>query len=149
MKTKHFQPALISGHSTEKGKTGGTNRLRNEATVKELEKLALQRAVTRESLKILARPWKMRTTEVTVTMTTSKMDRGKEQAKKTETRMIWHTHVLFLITHGKRRVEWRWKKHFNGKQRWAGFLFAFLLWLVLNSFPFHTFHPKLAVSYSA
>lgn len=30
----------------------------------------------------------MRRTEVTVTMTTSKMDRGKELAKKTETRMI-------------------------------------------------------------
>lgn len=53
MKTEHFQLIMksLSGHSTGKGETAGTNRLRNTVAVKELDKLALQSSVIKESLK--------------------------------------------------------------------------------------------------
>lgn len=52
MKTEHFQLIMrMSGNSTGKCETAGTSRLRNTVTVKELDKLALQSTVIRESLK--------------------------------------------------------------------------------------------------
>lgn len=90
----------------------------------------------------------MRRTEVTVTMTTSKMDRGKELAKKTETRMIWHTHMLFLITQGKRRVEGRRKSLSMISRQGQGFSclppLACIKFLSISHLC-----PKLAVSDSA
>lgn len=88
----------------------------------------------------------MRRTEVTVTMTTSKMDREEEQAKKTETRVIWYTHMLFLITQGKRRVAGRRKSVTKiSKDRQGFFCLPPLACIKFLSIS----HPKLAVSNSA